>query len=330
MWTIRTLLTRMSRATRMQLPLFLVDQANASFDSVSNQGAKDCSPCGPSRLSQLKLCVLGSGSGGNSAVVCQGASALVIDLGLGPMTTARRLVAAGMNLQAIRAVCLTHLDQDHFRPTWVATLLRSQIPIYLHRWHIHDLASHAEGKRLQKAGLVHLIDEEPFEPVDGYSVQAIRLPHDTKGTCGYRVVTSGGALGYATDLGYVPKQLIDAFTGVDLLAIESNYDEKMQVQSGRPAFLKRRIMGRAGHLSNDQSFIAVREILDRGLASSLQHIVLLHRSNQCNHPSIVRHVFEEDPRLLGRITLAEQREITPWICVDPNGSGHHEQLNLKF
>ncbi len=314
----------------MQLPLFSVDQANASFDSVSSQGVKGSSSSGAGRSSQLKLCVLGSGSGGNSAVVCQGSSALVIDLGLGPMTTARRLAAAGMNLQAIRAVCLTHLDQDHFRPTWVATLLRSQIPIYLHRWHVHGLASHVDGNCLQKAGLVRLIDEEPFEPVDGYSVQAICLPHDKKGTCGYRVVTSGGMLGYATDLGHVPKQLIDAFTGVDLLAIESNYDEQMQVQSGRPAFLKRRIMGRAGHLSNDQSFIAVRQVLDRGPAGSLQHVVLLHRSNQCNHPSIVRQIFKQDPRLLGRITLAEQREITPWICVDPNGSDHHEQLDLRF
>ena len=237
----------------------------------------------------------------------------MIDAGFGPRTITQRLRQAKLGPQHIGALCLTHLDQDHFRPTWVSTLLRAPMPVFVHRWHLKDMQQSPGGVRLWQAGMIKVFEDEPFEPVAGMTFCPIRLAHDTKGTCGFRIETAGGQVGYATDLGHVPAQLIDHFAGVDLLAIESNYDPQMQRRSGRPIFLQRRIMGKQGHLSNDQAFDAVCAICQRH--GEPQHIVLLHRSRQCNCPTIVRDTFAREPRLFERVTLAEQRRRTPWLTV---------------
>ena len=292
-----------------QLPLFAAAHERAVTVDL---------PAEPAGVAALSMCVLGSGSGGNSTVLRLGDRAVLVDAGFGPLTTARRLKEAGLQLGQIGAICLTHLDQDHFRPTWVGTLLKSHVAVYLHRRHWQDLRQWPEGPRLWRAGVVRLFEDAPFAPLDGFTFSPIRLPHDTKGTCGFRVHTTGGSIGYATDLGHVSDAVIDHFTGVDALAIESNYDPHLQRSSGRPVFLQRRIMGRQGHLSNEQSFAAVQAIVDR---SSLhhpglpRHIVLLHRSQQCNCPTIVESVFKQDPSIAGRVTMTDQGKCTQWLEV---------------
>jgi hypothetical protein len=141
----------------------------------------------------------------------------------------------------------------------------------------------------------------------------------------------GCRAGFATDLGRVPAHLIERFEGVNLVALESNYDPEMQRGSDRPWFLKERIMGGRGHLSNEQAFAAVKAILDqceRGRRRLPDHIVLLHRSRQCNCPKIVRGVFERDERIARRLVLAEQYSRTEWLGRGEVGVG--EQMILAW
>lgn len=202
------------------------------------------SPDAGSTNGRLALCVLGSGSDGNSTAIRLGDRTVLIDAGFGPYMIARRLQEAGLRLADIDAICLTHLDHDHFRPTWVATLIKSRTPIFVHSWHADVLRRTPATSRLWGAGIVKVFDDRAFEPSFGFKMWPIQLAHDTKGTCGFRIETTSGSIGYATDLGHVPAQLIEHFSGVDLLAMESNYDPYMQRSSGRPIFLQRRIMGK--------------------------------------------------------------------------------------
>ncbi len=103
----------------------------------------------------------------------------------------------------------------------------------------------------------------------------------------------------------------------------------MQEMSGRPWFLKRRIMGGKGHLSNRQALAAVQQILDRGQRLP-DHIVLLHRSRQCNCPELLRALFSKDRRIGPRLTLAEQFERTPWLRRKALQVWTGEQLMLAF
>lgn len=276
----------------------------------------------------LHVCVLGSGSGGNSTVVRHGEHAFLIDAGFGPRTTEQRLEQVDLKLANIAAICLTHLDQDHFRPAWFRTLLAHRICVFIHHWHLRFLNEYAEAADLRRADLLRVFDGEAFEPVPGVGATTVKVPHDDKGAIAFHLHAAQGRVGYATDLGHVPQEMINAFAGVDLLLLESNYDPRMQVTSSRPQFLKDRIMGDHGHLSNGQAFDAARRIADLSPQGNPQRIVLLHRSQQCNTAELVKRTFAEDARFAGRVIVAEQRRRTPLFNVRPLEAVKREQLGL--
>ncbi len=231
-----------------------------------------------------------------------------------------------MSIDQVQAICLTHLDQDHFRRSWPRRLLKQGTRLFIHHWHLRDLSRLPGADALFDAGLVEAFDDGPFFPLPGLRASGVRLQHDLQGTVGYRFdAVSGpgadarhhGSIGYATDLGHVPAALLDHFCGVDLLCLECNYDERMTVTSPRPTFVNRRNLSDSGHLSNEQAFEAVRQICARCPAGGPRHVLLMHRSQQCNHPTKVRRVFERDPRLHRRIVLTEQRRRTRWFGVRP-------------
>ncbi len=279
---------------------------------------------------RFRLCVLGSGSGGNGAVIQYGDQVVLMDAGFGPRTTFKRMQSAGLESPVPSAICLTHLDQDHFRPSWVSIIEKYRIRLFLHRRHYDSLTGMRGMMPLINTGLVNLFDHRPFEPVSGLMGRSLLLQHDMKGTAGYRFDCSVGSMGYATDFGHVPNKLIELFTGVDLLCIESNYDSHMTMTSTRPTFVKRRNMSRCGHLSNEQAFEAVRSILDLSPAGLPRDIILMHRSSVCNHPMKIRRLFEHDQRLPGRITLAEQRRRTKWFEIRPVAAIRRSQMKLMF
>lgn len=221
----------------------------------------------------------------------------------------------GAHVGEIAAICLTHLDRDHFNPNWTGQIVRQGMPVFCHEKRIDDLASLGGGE----PGFVRLIrpfNGRPFSPMDGLCLNAIRLEHDELGSHGFVIEGFGGRIGYATDLGRVGEKLVRRFRGLDVLAIESNYDPQMQLSSDRPWFLKRRIMGGRGHLSNAEALDAVRRILDQAQRQGGElprHIVLLHRSRQCNCPKLLRELFSADRRIGQRLVLAEQDRPTPWL-----------------
>ena len=279
----------------------------------------------------LELCVLASGSMGNASVLRTPAGAMLIDLGIGPRTTARRLMGTGLHVSDIRAACLTHLDRDHFTPTWVATILKYRIAIHCHASRVNDLLRIAGDPQADE--LICAFEDEPFEPLAGVSALPMHLAHDESGSHGFVFEGSGCRVGYATDLGRVPVELLENFCDLDVLALESNYDPRMQLDSDRPWFLKRRIMGGRGHLSNAQALSAIRQLLDRCQKYDRplpRHIVLLHRSQQCNCPNLLRRLFSHDPRIAARLTLAEQHTRTSWLSAAGAPATAGQQLLLAW
>jgi phosphoribosyl 1,2-cyclic phosphodiesterase len=270
----------------------------------------------------MEMCVLASGSGGNCAVVRTSGGVMLIDAGIGPRTAAARLRGSGAAVADVSAICLTHLDSDHFRPAWAGTIVERGIRVFCHAGRVDDLRSIVRGAMPEAGGLPEAFSalvepfDEAFEPLPDVWASALPLSHDVEGSHGFVLAGLGIRIGYATDLGNVPARLIDAFEALDVLAIESNYDPHMQRASGRPLFLQRRITGGRGHLSNEQSFDAVRTIFDRGQRRRQAlpaHVVLLHRSRDANCPNLVRRLFGRDPRIAARLTLAEQFHRSKWL-----------------
>ncbi len=251
-------------------------------------------------VSPPRLCVLASGSSGNCTVIRVGQGAtrrtILIDAGLGTRTTPRLLASLGVRLHEVTDVLLTHLDADHWREPWMRQRdFRAVIHLHERHWPAAEsLRQHRQRVRVFSG---------PFKPVDDLHVDPLIQHHDEHGVAAFRLRCPGGDIGFATDLGRVTPELIEHFRGVDLLAIESNYCPKMQAESDRPHFLKQRIMGGSGHLSNQQCAQATAAIGPR-------HVVLLHLSRQCNTPE--RAAAEHAERGYG-LTISSQFEPTGWV-----------------
>lgn len=239
-------------------------------------------------LRSASLVVLASSSGGNcSALILEGESGsqiVLIDLGVTPRRCKRLLLEAGLAEVPIVAAVVTHLDTDHLCPSWCQgtreadALLPRDAPLYMHRRHVG---------RADRQGLLHrrtFSFTDGFEPAPGVQVSAHIAPHDQLGSASFRFVLRGGGrskhLGWATDVGRPTDDLARHLAGVDVLGIESNYCPVMERESDRPEFLKRRVMGGAGHLSNQQSAELARRV------APSRHVVLLHLSRQCNRPEL--------------------------------------------
>jgi phosphoribosyl 1,2-cyclic phosphodiesterase len=273
----------------------------------------------------LALCILASGSAGNAAIIRSPAGLLLIDAGIGPRTLAKRLDGTGVRVSDIGALCLTHLDGDHFSPRWSTMLRRLNIPVYCHADKIEALALCSP----ELVPLIRPFNAEAFWPIDGLRCDPIPFAHDRHGSHGFVVDGFGYRIGYATDLGHVPSYFFDCFSDLDTIALEANYDPQMQANSPRPYFLKRRITGSHGHLSNLQALAAIRMLLDRARRLP-DHIVLLHRSQECNCPELVRKMFGVDRRIAPRLTLAQQHERSPWLGRLARNPCVGEQLTLAL
>ena len=195
--------------------------------------------------------------------------------------TKERMRTHSVKLDMVGDVVITHLDRDHFHPVWCRTFLQQGVRVHLHESHI----GRARAAGLDEACIV------PFKDtfrVQGAEVEAVHVAHDALGTFSFIFDTGKTRFGFATDLGRVPQHLLDRFINLDGVAFESNYDPLMQEMSNRPEALKARIMDGGGHLSNEQSLAAICHIATE---STLQHIVLLHLSRQCNSPAIIRDLY---------------------------------------
>jgi len=171
-------------------------------------------------------------------------------------------------------------------------------PVWVHRRH----EAHARRLGITQPSTF----TGPFE-IDDARIDPILMSHDEHGVSALRFeFASGSCLGFATDLGHATPRFIEHMAEVDVLALESNYCPHMQMASGRPLFLKRRIMGGSGHLSNEQAAQAVAEIRPR------LHLVLLHLSRECNTPERAAAAHAGAPYAL---TVSEQHQPTGWIPI---------------
>lgn len=249
------------------------DQYTLQLDFMVHLGAQHAEPA----LAPTSFCVLASSSSGNCSVLVHGEGLMrrvtLIDCGLSPRRTRLLLARMGIDFSAIDDILVTHLDGDHFYAGWIKALPRHTW-LHIHRRHLRRAA--ASGIPMDRVTAF----EEPFSLRCGVRVRPTVLTHDAWGVIAFRLDVNGVALGYATDLGRASPALINAMRGVDVLAIESNYCRRMQIESDRPEELKERIMGGFGHLSNEECAAAVRAIEPRG------HVVLLHLSRECNSPEV--------------------------------------------
>jgi phosphoribosyl 1,2-cyclic phosphodiesterase len=276
-----------------------------------------------SSTSAPRLSVLGSGSRGNCSVIDLDPDGgggdpgrlILIDAGLSPRATAERLARLGLSMAQVGGVLITHLDRDHCHEGWCG----SASPLPPHTEFFVCESHFSRARRIDLAGGRCRVFEGEFCTRNGVHVRPELQSHDELGTVAFRLAFGmpghlpQPTLGFATDIGMVTNALIDLLAGVDVLAIESNYCPRRQAASNRPDFLKRRIMGGAGHLSNHQALQAIHRIGPR------EHVILLHLSQDCNDPAEVALLHEGADYTL---TVAMPDHPTRWIPIRCSRTTH--------
>lgn len=232
--------------------------------------------------------VLGSGSSGNATLVSDGEALVLIDGGFSGKEIARRMERRGFDPHQLSAVLVTHEHSDHIKS--VHTLSnRYKIPLLctegtfaaaLQEKKFFDWQQLFSGRSLQ-------IGRMTFHP--------ITLPHDAADPVGFRVECDGRRLAHMTDFGYISGPVLESLRDCHTLIVEANHDPAMLMDGPYPWFLKQRIAGRHGHLSNDALFEALPDVLH----DDVQHVVFAHMSQENNHPAKVKALMKQTLRRLG-------------------------------
>ena len=255
----------------------------------------------------LSVAFLGSGSSGNCAVVRSGRTTVLLDAGLSPRETARRLAAAGSSLDDVSALFLTHEHSDHVRGA--PGLAKRGLPVYSTEGTALGAGLpgplFADLRRLPGGGEVQ---------VGELHVRALSTPHDgAESVCYLFSDGAGRRVGVATDLGHLPAALVEALCGCEVLGLEANHDVEMLRAGPYPSFLKRRILSDVGHLSNDAAAAGLFCLV----GERTRAVAALHVSRQNNTPALARASFAA---ALGRAGAALPLEVappdrpTPWLA----------------
>jgi phosphoribosyl 1,2-cyclic phosphodiesterase len=221
----------------------------------------------------LELAILGSGSSGNSALVCLGETRILIDAGLSARQLCTRLDQIGVASDSISAVVLTHEHGDHTKGLDVFCRKRP-LPVYAST---HTCAMVREG--MSAPVRWHQFEAGSGFQIGGVLIESFPVPHDAVDPVGFVFACGRSRIGLLSDVGHVTRLIVERLKGVDTLFTEANYDEMMlQNDVHRPWATKQRISNRHGHLSNDQTAELLAEIAHPGL----HRVVLGHLSSDCN------------------------------------------------
>jgi phosphoribosyl 1,2-cyclic phosphodiesterase len=210
---------------------------------------------------------------------------LLVDCGLPPAETERRLARLGLEPARLAAILVTHEHDDHAEHAFAAASAFG-VPVFL--THGTRAALEETGKSNRSAE-VRVIRGGVQFAVGDLAVDPFTVPHDAREPVQFVLSDGARRLGVLTDLGASTAHVERMLSGCDALFLECNHDLDLLWSGEYPSWLKRRIAGALGHLDNraSQRLLAA---LDR---SRLKHVVAAHLSQHNNRPELARGALAE-------------------------------------
>ncbi|HKL94261.1 MAG TPA: MBL fold metallo-hydrolase [Clostridia bacterium] len=220
----------------------------------------------------LRICSFSSGSKGNCSLISNGHTHILVDAGISFSRLKKSLAAVDLKVEDIAGVVITHEHSDHICGL---NLLAPHTVVYAHE----KTAKAIEEKRNIKLETLACVQSyDTGFAVGDIFVMPFRLPHDAVYPLGYSFYNNGQKISVATDIGHITSGIVKNLSGSNIILLEANHDVDMLKQGSYAEFLKRRILGENGHLSNDKS----AEILGQVLSEKLERVILAHLSQENN------------------------------------------------
>lgn len=190
----------------------------------------------------MRLDALASGSSGNAYLLRSGSTTLLLEAGLPASGLATFLAGLRVDPRSVDAIMLTHAHADHIRGAREFSD-RYEVPVYA-------TGGTLGHRTLRDSGLVRPVRAERSVRIGDLEVVPFSVPHDCVEPVAFRLIGERATVCLVTDLGHVPETTPAHLAGADLVILEANHDEELLWRGPYPSFLKRRVGGECGHLSN--------------------------------------------------------------------------------
>lgn len=244
----------------------------------------------------LSFCSFSSGSSGNSYLVKTEKTAILVDAGISCMKITDGLSKTDTPKDLLKGILVTHEHWDHV--DGIKTMLKKYKDIKIH------------GNKLTFDNMKNQIAEERrnyFNSGDKFNIgdleiQTFSVSHDAADPVGYHISHEGKQISIVTDTGIVEDNIVENLIHADILVMESNYDTNMLKMGKYPAFLKQRILGDEGHLSNEAAGKYIARIMNA--KEKVRCVLLAHLSKDNNFPEMAKqtvcNILEEHDYQNGR------------------------------
>lgn len=230
---------------------------------------------------KLEFCPLFSGSSGNCVYIASEHTRLLVDVGLAAKHIAHALDSIDVDPASIDGILITHEHSDHISGAGVFSR-RYDVPVYANKGTWEGIGSKAGDIR---TGNARIFDTGKEFYVRDIAVRPFKTPHDANESVGYALHTGNKKACVATDIGYIPQAMLDELADSDIILLESNHDVDMLAAGRYPQHLKRRILSRKGHLSNDAAGDAIVKLHER----NVRRFILGHLSKDNNREDIAKN-----------------------------------------
>lgn len=237
----------------------------------------------------LGICSLASGSNGNCYLIKSNTTAILVDAGISAKQTGLRLENCQRSIADLSAILLTHEHSDH--TTGVPALMKNDgIKLFVNRRTYTML-----GFEVEKEKISFFETGDDFQ-IGDINVTSFRNSHDAADPTGFKFEKDGSTIVIVTDTGFVTEDAISQMMDANLLVLESNHDENILKVGRYPWFLKQRILGEKGHLSNDAAAAALLRVVAGAETKKLSTVLLAHLSAENNFPEMalttVKNILE--------------------------------------
>ncbi|HEX8315695.1 MAG TPA: MBL fold metallo-hydrolase [Flavisolibacter sp.] len=245
----------------------------------------------------VEVCSIASGSNGNCYYVGNENEAILVDAGVSCKEIELRMKRAGLSLQKVKAVFVSHEHTDHISGLPVLAK-KHKLPIFIS-------AATLKGSRLWfEKGLINHFTANEEVVIGDLCIQPFSKLHDASDPYSFTVTSNKIVVGVITDIGKACENVIHHFSQCHAVFLESNYDEQMLEKGRYPFILKNRIRNGYGHISNKQAL----DLFQKHRSPSLSHLFLSHLSYNNNCPKLVEELFTPNAGSVKMIVTSRKQE----------------------
>ncbi|GAB2556242.1 MBL fold metallo-hydrolase [Spirosoma areae] len=256
----------------------------------------------------LFITSLNSGSNGNCYYIGNDREAILIDAGISCRETEKRMERLGLSLDTVKAIFVSHEHSDHIRG--IPNLARKyQLPVFITPGTLQNARF-----PLKLFPIRALRGYEPVR-VGDLCITAFPKLHDACDPHSFLITCQGTRVGVFTDIGAPCEHVIHHFSQCHAAFLEANYDEDLLENGRYPYFLKQRIRGGKGHLSNQQAL----DMFRMHKPAFMSHVLLSHLSKDNNCPQLAKALFTPHSDTT-EVVVASRFAETPVYTINANQS----------